>query len=249
MIDFIRRFHNLIFRLVITSVVIGFYIVDASTILDPLGESINVNIFTLLWFIFVLEILSRFLPSHNIGVSKVFASSFVELAYDKASIRKEQVADSVRAFLMFIIYIIATMIVTVLYTMGIIDKGVVVIIVLSYWTLSEVFVQLFCPISYLFFGKKCCNKCRFYSWDYMLMFTPLLFIGSVYTYIVVILSVILVIFWEISYIRHPERFYDMSNESLKCVNCTNKNCKYKNTFNGILDKILGFFKRNRDTKP
>jgi hypothetical protein len=57
--------------------------------------------------------------------------------------------------------------------------------------------------------------------------TPFLLIPSVYTYSLLILSLIILAKWEITYKLHPERFSERTNESLRCKNCTEKLCKHK----------------------
>ena len=240
MVDFVKRFHNLIFRLVLSVVIVCFYIADKDMLLANLNETFSFNVMTLVFIIFMLEILYRFFPTEDIGISKVYKKNYIEKNYDVIKLKTEKRQDTIRAIIMFGLFIVMMSVVTTLYLLHIIDKGIVLIIVLALWVLSEICVTLFCPFSYFFFKKRCCNKCRFYSWDYFLMFCPLIFIGSVFTYIVVLLAFILLIFWEVVYIKYPYRFYDISNDALSCNNCKNHNCKYKNKLNNIADKILGF---------
>jgi hypothetical protein len=42
-----------------------------------------------------------------------------------------------------------------------------------------------------------------------------------------ILSVILLIRWEVTHLRHPHRFYERSNRSMRCNECQEQLCKYK----------------------
>ena len=221
-------------------VIVVFYVVDNESLLSNLNEVFSFNVMTLVWIVFILEILYRFFPTDNVGISKVYKKNYVEKPYNPVALHEEKKHDVYSALIMFGLFVIMMAAVSTLYLLHIIDKGMVLIIVLMLWILSEICVELFCPFSYLFFKKKCCNKCRFYSWDYFLMFAPLIYIGSVFTYIVVLLAFVLLIFWEVVYIRYPQRFYEISNESLACTSCTNHNCKYKNKINNIADKIFGF---------
>ena len=245
MVDFFRRFHNLIFRLILLSVVIVFYVIEKDSLLLQLNEVFSFNLTTLIWLIFILEIVYRFLPTENVGVAKMYKKHFVEKEYDVIKLNKLKKQDNLRAIIMFGLFILMMSVVTTLFMLSVIDKGIVLIISMSLWMISEICVQLFCPFSYLFFKKQCCNKCRFYSWDYFLMFAPLIFIGNVFTYIIVVFSFVLLIVWELNYIKYPQRFYDISNGAIECKCCENQNCKYKNTLNKVCDKVLQAFKGDK----
>jgi hypothetical protein len=42
------------------------------------------------------------------------------------------------------------------------------------------------------------------------------------------MSILILIRWEIVYLKYPERFWQGSNELLKCTNCSDKICRIKN---------------------
>ncbi|MBO5543417.1 MAG: hypothetical protein J5949_02165, partial [Oscillospiraceae bacterium] len=75
--------------------------------------------------------------------------------------------------------------------------------------------------------NKCCVACRIYNWDYAMMFTPLFFVRRGYTWSLLMLSVALLIRWEITFYRHPEYFSEKTNEYLRCANCPEKLCVHK----------------------
>ena len=43
----------------------------------------------------------------------------------------------------------------------------------------------------------------------------------------VALAVVLALQWEITYRRHPERFFESSNQALRCAACQEQLCAYK----------------------
>lgn len=57
--------------------------------------------------------------------------------------------------------------------------------------------------------------------------TPFLLVPSFYTWSLLLMSLVILIHWEITYKRHPERFSERTNESLRCQNCTEKLCRHK----------------------
>ena len=75
--------------------------------------------------------------------------------------------------------------------------------------------------------NKCCSTCRIYNWDYAMMFTPLFFVRKTYTWSLLVLSVALLVRWEITFFLHPERFSEKTNDYLQCRNCTEKLCVHK----------------------
>ena len=57
-----------------------------------------------------------------------------------------------------------------------------------------------------------------------MMFSPLIFIGGFVANSLVIMAAAVWLVWEIKVLRHPERFWEQSNEALKCSSCTDKLC-------------------------
>ena len=58
-----------------------------------------------------------------------------------------------------------------------------------------------------------------------MMFTPLIFVPNFYNYSLVIMSLVVLIFWELTYYIYPERFYEETNDNLKCKNCKEFMCR------------------------
>ena len=57
-----------------------------------------------------------------------------------------------------------------------------------------------------------------------MMFSPYLFVKSFYTTSLLLLSVLVWAVWEITVLRHPERFFPQTNKALQCSQCTDKLC-------------------------
>ena len=60
----------------------------------------------------------------------------------------------------------------------------------------------------------------------------MLFIKSFYSWSLFFMSCIVLIHWEIIYARHPERFWEGSNQVLQCAHCHDKTCQIKNLLRG-----------------
>lgn len=70
-----------------------------------------------------------------------------------------------------------------------------------------------------------------------MMFTPLFFVEKTYTWSLLALSIALLVRWEITFYRHPERFSENTNGYLKCANCTEKLCGHKKQLHRLWKQI------------
>ena len=48
------------------------------------------------------------------------------------------------------------------------------------------------------------------------------------------LAAVVFLRWEITYRRHRERFFECSNDALRCANCQEHLCKYKRALSARL---------------
>ena len=55
----------------------------------------------------------------------------------------------------------------------------------------------------------------------------MLFIRNFFTWSLFFTSIVLMLRWEITLLKHPEQFWEGSNDALKCDNCKDKICKFK----------------------
>ena len=154
------------------------------------------------------------------GNQKLFAKNYV--ATD-TSINK----DHKSAIIVGLVWLSLNSIFFALYFANIISKEFMLILAMLFAVCDLVCILFFCPFQKWFMKNKCCNTCRIYNWDFAMMFTPLWIVPSFYNYSLVIMSIIVLIIWEVSYHKHFERFHEETNESLKCKNCKEFMCKNK----------------------
>lgn len=126
----------------------------------------------------------------------------------------------------------------VLYYTGVIDKGILVLISLLYSVLDVVCVVLWCPFQSLFMKNKCCNTCRIHNWDMFLILTPLAFICNIFTYILVLLSLGVLVMWEVNVKKHPHSFCEETNTALRCKNCKEHTCRNKKSIKRSVEKVI-----------
>lgn len=88
-------------------------------------------------------------------------------------------------------------------------------------------IFFWCPFHKILLKPHCCMDCRIFNWDSFFSFSFLIFIPSVYTYILFSLGLISLIVWEVNYKKEPRRFYKCSNAALQCKQCDMEHCKGK----------------------
>ena len=124
----------------------------------------------------------------------------------------------------------------VLYYLGILDGGILLLVSLFYSVADMICILFFCPFQTWFMKNKCCGACRIYNWDYAMMFTPLLFLDNFFGYALFSLGFLLLLFWEVAVLLHPERFSAATNTALRCENCPEKLCQHKRQLRAFLKK-------------
>jgi hypothetical protein len=100
--------------------------------------------------------------------------------------------------------------------------------------LNSFFVRKTCLLSVLFLHNKnnCCKNCGINSWDYAIFASALIFapelslVATIINWIIIGISIVILVIWEINYHKHPYRFYPETNKTLGCDNCL-KQCKHK----------------------
>ena len=181
-------------------------------------------ILMVVWFVFVLEMIFRFIPSkyESPGCQKQFARNYI-----KSGTTEIVSHDNNATVLVALIWIVFNGIFGCLHMVGILDDGMMILLSSVYSVCDLICILFFCPFQSWFMKNKCCSACRIYNWDYAMMFTPLFFIRHIYSWSLLALSVALLFRWEITYFRHPEWFSEETNEYLRCKNCTEKLCAHK----------------------
>ncbi len=235
---------RLFYRSVIFVVLLVCYIIDRIhgkvTVLERM-ESVP-GILWIIWAIFVLEMIARFFPSitESPGCQKQFARNYI-----KSGKTDIQIQDNNASMLVLLIWISFNLVFGGLHMAGILDDGIMILLCSAYSVCDMICILFFCPFQSWFMKNKCCSTCRIYNWDYAMMFTPLFFVAKTYTWTLLALSVILVIRWEITFYRHPERFSENTNDYLKCVNCTEKLCAHKNQLHSLWKQVEAYTSKRK----
>lgn len=182
------------------------------------------TILSVIWAFFVIDMLLRFFPSRfeSMGCQKQFACNHKPTG--------KQPAGKLRFTPIKAVIVSWTLLngaIGAAYFAGWLDQGILLLISMAYAVCDLICILFFCPFQTWMMGNRCCTTCRIYNWDYAMMFTPFLFIPRFYTWSLLGLAVLLLIRWEVTLHRHPERFSEMTNGSLSCANCEEKLCQHK----------------------
>ena len=194
------------------------------------------------WSVFVLEMVLRFFPSRfeSPGCQKQFASNYIKSGETQIAI-----PDNNSTVLVLLVWIGFNGIFGALYLAGIFDDGIMLLISCAYSVCDMICILFFCPFQTWFLKNKCCSACRIYNWDYAMMFTPLFFVMKPYTWGLLALSVALLIRWEITFYKHPERFSEKTNEYLRCQNCTEKLCSHKKQLKTLWKQVAEYTEQKK----
>ena len=177
-----------------------------------------------IWGIYAVEIAARFFPSklESPGCQKVFGRKFLPTEEEAPKLMPwKRTAAVVGA------WVALNGVIGGLYLCGVIDKGALVLVSLAYGVCDMICILFFCPFQTWFMKNRCCSDCRIYNWDFAMMFTPLVFIPNVFTLVLLALSLALLVYWEITYKLHPERFATNTNGCISCAECNEKLCHHK----------------------
>ena len=196
----------------------------------------------LIWFVFVLEMIGRFFPQRleSPGCQKVFARNYKKTG--KVDIKIE---DNNAVMLVAILWISANSVFGGLYIFGIFDDGIMALLCGAYSVCDLICILFFCPFQSWFLKNKCCSTCRIYNWDYAMMFTPFFFVNNLYAWSLFLMSLVLLLRWEITFYLHPERFSENTNAYIKCANCTEKLCTHKRQLHSLWKKIAEFTSKRK----
>jgi len=186
------------------------------------------SILHLLWGVWMLDMLFQLIPigrNISIGSLKLFRQNFrpIREKFNAEHLKAYIVSTTRAAALVMIVWIALTAAIGFVHHAGLIDDGMLFIIAVFFYVCDLICVLIWCPFR-LMMRNRCCTTCRIFNWDHLMMFSPFLFLWSFYTTSLLLVSIAVVVVWEICIILHPERFWEYSNAALQCANCTDKLC-------------------------
>lgn len=226
-----------IVRILIVTAVVFVYFTDRDFITDfltqPVSQSLQNKILwplVALWAVMMLMMTIHFIPP------RIFTMALLKRKKEKLDLDRsfdrhkllEYVQDqNVRALKVMLVWVLFNGIIGMLYLFGVLQVADLFLVSIFYFLCDYICILFYCPFQSHIMHNKCCVNCRIYDWGHFMMFTPMIFIRHFFSWTLFWLSVLVLIRWEIVYSRHPERFWEGSNRTLRCTNCTDKSCQIK----------------------
>ena len=232
MLHYIRLVYRSALFVMLLISYIRFRLFSTETVLESVEKLPAILYVT--WAVFVVEMIMRFFPSkyESPGSQKQFKQNYIKTGRTEITI-----PDNNATVLVLIIWIVFNGFFGALHMAGILDDGIMILLCSAYSVCDMICILFFCPFQTWFMKNKCCSACRIYNWDYAMMFTPLFFVKKNYFWSLLVLSLALLIRWEITFYRHPERFSEKTNDYLRCQNCTEKLCVHKKQLTKLWKQI------------
>jgi len=236
-----RHVFKLVFRVLLLAAALFLYFSNSGLLnfTNMFDRGISAVFLWIVWVVFTLEMLYRIIPNKRItvGSRKHYACSFRPVPSDMISgkqcgeiaeggeLEKASLHRGIALSAAFW-FVITAAVILALRLIGILSPSSVLLWVLLLAVADLVFVLFLCPFRVLFLRNNCCVDCRIFNWDYFMMFAPLIIFPSFFSVSLVLLSVAVVVRWEIAVLRHPQYFLKETNANLSCEFCEDKLCRF-----------------------
>ena len=201
---------------------------DSFDILDGMSFFSKFSVLHLIWLIWMFDMISQLIPVKDkisLGSQKIFKLHFKPITekLNVAALRTYIETTTRAAYKVFVIWCALLLVLAVLYYLGIIGNVALFFISTAFYVCDLICVLIWCPFR-LLMKTRCCTPCRIFNWDHLMMFSPMMFIRGFFPKTLFIFSLVIWLIWELVVMVYPERFWEYSNEALKCSNCTDKLC-------------------------
>lgn len=197
-------------------------------VLDGMNFFKGFSLLHLLWGIWVLDMIYQLFPVRTkiaLGAHKHFLYRFRPMLekINYQALRKYVIFTTKGAYKVFIIWAMLLAVLGLLHYAGIISNVGLFMVSVVFYVCDLICVLIWCPFR-LIMKNRCCTTCRIFNWDHLMMLTPMMFIGSFYSYMLLLMAIAVWLIWELCVMMYPERFWEITNEALRCSECTDKLC-------------------------
>ena len=188
------------------------------------------SVFHVLWALWMYDMILQLLPLKNrnaIGSQKLFAGHYSPADTVDRQAARVYIKKATRQTLpVVILWVSLVILVGTLTAFGVLNNVFLLALTVVLYIVDLICVLFFCPFR-LMMKTRCCTTCRIFNWDHMMMFSPLLFVRGFFSVSLIITAAAVMILWEIQIARHPERFWERTNTTLRCKHCTDKLCPHR----------------------
>ena len=186
------------------------------------------SVLHLLWLVWIADMMEQLFPVKKkipLGSQKLFHLRFrpVRELLERKAIRRYLVSTTMAAYRVMVLWGALLLVLGLLHGRGIIGDKALFLVSAAFYVCDLICVLIWCPFR-LMMNTRCCTTCRIFNWDHLMMFTPMMFIKGFFPQSLVLISIAVWLVWELFVLLYPERFWEGSNEALKCSSCTDKLC-------------------------
>lgn len=144
---------------------------------------------------------------------------------------------NIKAWTVMLVWLLFNAFFALLYLLNILTEREMLLLTGFYILSESICILFYCPFQSLIMKNRCCVNCRIFDWGHFMMYTPMLFIKSFFSWSLFFTSCVVLIRWELKYAAHPERFWSGSNCTIRCENCHDKLCHIKRPLRDIYRNI------------
>ena len=182
----------------------------------------------ILWGIWMFDMICQLIPVKEhipLGSQKHFFDRFkpIKEKINYQALRNYAITTTKSAYKVFIIWTVLILGIGLFYRIGILNNKLIFMISVLFYVCDLICVLFWCPFR-LIMKNKCCTTCRIFNWDHLMMFTPMIYIDGFFSCSLLLTSIAVWMVWELFFMMYPERFWEQSNDALKCSECTDKLC-------------------------
>ena len=225
---YISRF---VFRLAVLAVILVMYFLrsEAFSVLNGFNFFRQFTLLHIIWIIWAVSMIMQVVPTRNlvsIGSQKQFGVHYIdtEIPYCPDTLKHHTKQSGLGAIKVLLLWLALTAVIGVLKKASVIDNRLLLVIITVFYVCDLICVLFWCPFKEWIMKYRCCNTCRIFNWDYFMMFLPGIFCKGFFTISLLAMSLITLAIWEIYNMKYPERFWEGSNDAIKCRNCTEYLC-------------------------
>lgn len=219
-------------RLIVFIAVFVIYLYDREMMYNLITKPLVMGIspLNLLWVVFMGLMISHLFPAarDTMALRKAEMQDYVPVEnYSEEKLMRFVQEQNVKAWQVMLVWLFGNGVIGLLYLIGVLSAPDLVMITVFYFLGDMICIVFFCPFQTGIMKNKCCVNCRIYDWGHFMMFTPMLFIKNFFSWSLFFTSAVVLIHWEIIYAKHPEQFWEGSNQNLQCAHCKDKLCRVK----------------------
>lgn len=163
--------------------------------------------------------------AYSIDILRVLPWPEADLTADERlrhEIRRQRMREIIPVIIFWVVFNVAVGL--LLERLGWFNAYTALLWTLFYFVFDMICVVLWCPLQLALMRNRCCTTCQIFNWDGIMTVTPLFVIGCWFSWLLIALALVVIVRWELAFVRHPERFSDRTNASLQCANCKDKLC-------------------------